>query len=59
MQQFLQYAISKTNGQRQSEYKAKLDAITQVVSQEPAQEASHIPSPDLPPTDPSQEQKAQ
>lgn len=57
--QFLQYAISKTNGQRQSEYKAKLDAMTQVVSQEPAQDTSHIPSPDSPPSDVSQEQKAQ
>jgi hypothetical protein len=56
--QFLQYAISKTNGQRQSEYKAKLEAMTQVVSQEPAQDTSHIPSPDSPPTDAPVEQKA-
>ncbi len=56
--QFLQYAISKTNGQRQSEYKAKLDAMTHVVSQEPAHDTSHIPSPDSPPADAPVEQKA-
>ncbi|MDX2105219.1 MAG: hypothetical protein SFY67_02355 [Candidatus Melainabacteria bacterium] len=47
--QFLQYAISKTSGQRQFEYKAKLDAMTQVVSQEPAPDTPHIASPDSPP----------
>lgn len=56
--QFLQYAISKTNGQRQSEYKAKLEAMTQVVTQEPAQDTSHVPSPDSPPIDAPKEQKA-
>jgi len=47
--QFLQYAISKTSGQRQFEYKARLDQMTQVVSQEPAQDLNHVPSPDSPP----------
>lgn len=56
--QFLQYAISKTSGQRQFEYKAKLDAMTQVVSQEPAQDI-HVASPDSPPPETSVEQKAQ
>lgn len=58
--QFLQYAISKTSGQRQFEYKARLDAMTQVVSQEPAENTPHIASPDSPPHDKDQavEQKA-
>lgn len=52
--QFLQYAISKTSGQRQFEYKARLDAMTPVVLQDSAQEIPHISSPDSPPHDKDQ-----
>ena len=57
--QFLQYAISRTSGQRQFEYKSKLDAMTQVVSQEPTSDTPHIASPDSPPINAPVEQKAQ